>query len=82
MEPWNKNPFAPDEFTAVTVKWDYINEVIVGNGRSNLFDTCSTYFYDRGSLLPWHVSRFPSEMLYVQEHQVPEMVRLAVMVSV
>lgn len=66
----------------VKILWDYTIQQVVdgGNVSCSLFDTHWTYTYRDGSKLPWVLSRYPGEVLYVQEHEVPELVRLAVMV--
>lgn len=75
--PWD-DPFESTE--AIVILWDYENQVIVGEGLSNLFDTCWTYYHTAGAVLPWRLSRFPGDSLFLREEVVPDMVRLAVMV--
>lgn len=76
-DPFNPQPTVEP----IKVLWDYEAQAVVGDGMSSFFDTHWTYIYTHGSRLPWHLSRCPGDLMYVPEGQVPEMVRLAVMVA-
>ena len=78
-----QDPFAnPLKEEVVKVLWDYEAQKVVdvGDVSCGLFDTHWTYSYTAGSRLAWAISRCPGEHIYLQEADVPEMVRLAVMV--
>lgn len=82
--PWKDpfgNPFPGPK--SVQILWDYTTEIVVGEGHEpTLFDTLWTYTYRPGNpALPWVLSRFPGDVFYKQEEEVPELVRLAVMVA-
>lgn len=67
----------------VKILWDYQAQQVIdaGDVRVSLFDTHWTYTYRHGSKLPWVLSRFPGDVFYKQEDEVPELVRLAVLVA-
>lgn len=67
----------------VKILWDYTTQQVVdgGNVSCGLFDTHWTYTYRPGSKLPWVLCRFPGDVFYKDEDQVPELVRMAVMVA-
>lgn len=69
--------------TPIKVRWSYTTETIVDDGVPTLFDTTWTYIY-RGwrSQLQWGLSRYPGDEMVVHEDNVPEIVKLAVMVIV
>lgn len=81
----NDNPFGSDAVysTEVKILWNYKTETVVDGGdvRCSLFDTLHVYMYMAGDSLPWRLSRFPGEHVYVAERAVPELVQLAAMVS-
>jgi hypothetical protein len=85
--PWD-DPFnVPDQAPAVPVKilWDYSTGQVIDGGEVScgLFDTHWTYtYYPWRTSLQWALTRCPGECLYKQEAEVPEMVRLAVMIAV
>lgn len=79
--PWD-DPFGePPKTEPVKILWDYFAEQVVGDGDAGLFDNHWTYIYNPDSRLAWHVVRYPGDLLYVVEKDVPEMVRLAAMVA-
>lgn len=83
--PWD----ASDPFTKgspvpeVKILWDYEAQVVIdaGNVSCGLFDTLWTFTYRHGSKLPWVLSRFPGDVFYRHEDEVPELVRLALLVA-
>lgn len=80
--PWD-DPFNdPPPDRVVKILWDYSTELVVGEGHvPTLFDTFWTYTYRPSLQLAWTLCRVPGETLYMQEAAVPEMVRLAAMVT-
>lgn len=66
----------------VKVLWDYQTQTVVdaGNVSCGLFDTHWIYKYRAGHKLPWVLSRYPGEVIFQLDHEVPDLVRLAVMV--
>lgn len=84
--PWDYDPAAkvlnvvPD----IKILWDYQTQQVVdgGNVSTSLFDTHWVYTFRPGDIsLPWVLSRFPGDVFYKQENEVPELVRLAAMVA-
>lgn len=71
------------EFPMVKILWDFKAQQVVdaGNVSCSLFDTFWTYTYRHGSRLPWVLTRFPREVLYVQETEVPGLVQMAALVA-
>lgn len=67
----------------VKILWDYSTQSVVDGGdvRCSLFDTLHVYKFVAGDPLPWRLSRFPGEHVYVAEVAVPELVQLAALVS-
>jgi len=81
MDPWSDNPFKRDN-VPTKILWDYEKEMVVDSGMCTLFDTSWTYCYDGITVTGWWVLRYPhASPHYLLEAEVPEMVRLAVMVS-
>lgn len=80
--PWD-DPFNADEqdMTPVKILWDYEAQLVVGEGVPTFFDTHWTYMHYPRSRLPWRLIRYPGDVLYLKEADVPELVRLAVMVA-
>lgn len=78
---WPVPPLSPPP--DVKILWDYTTQQVVdgGNVSCGLFDTHWTYTYRADSRLPWVLTRCPGEVLYLQEREVPELVRMAVMVA-
>jgi hypothetical protein len=76
------NPFG-DPFETVMVLWDYTTQMVVdaGDVSNSLFDTHWVYKYRHGHRLPWVLSRYPGEVIFYLDHEVPELVRMAVMVA-
>lgn len=77
--PWDDLVYSPE----VKILWDYVAEQVIDGGdvHCSLFDTFHVYMYMAGDSLPWRLSRFPGEHVYVAERAVPELVQLAAMVS-
>lgn len=79
------NPFPPDGpgTAIVSVTWDYVNEVVADKNHFSLFSTTWEYSYNPAyaQRLRWSVSRCPGDAMHISPNDVPEMVRLAVMVS-
>lgn len=73
---------APDS-ECVKILWDYSTQSVVDGGDvgCSLFDTLHVYKFVAGDPLPWRLSRFPGEHVYVAEAAVPELVQLAALVS-
>lgn len=66
----------------VQILWDYEKQIVVDTGLCTMFDTCWTYVYDGITITGWWVLKDPwSDRKYLLEAEVPEMVRLAVMVN-
>lgn len=67
----------------IKILWDYEAGLVVdgGNVRCSLFDTLHVYMFMADSALPWRLSRYPGEHVYVAETAVPELVQLAALVS-
>jgi hypothetical protein len=65
------------------ILWDYMTQQVVDGGDVNcdLFDTYWLYVYRPDSSIPWALYRFPGDHMYLSEPDVPELVRLAVMVA-
>lgn len=76
------DPFS-DPPEPVKVLWDYQTQTVVDAGAvsNSLFDTHWVYKYRAGHKLPWVLSRYPGEVIFQLDHEVPDLVRLAVMVN-
>lgn len=80
--PWQDNSPSPSP-EVVRILWDYEKGIVIDAGMCTLFDTCWTYVYDGITVTGWWVLKFPNATpQYLLEAEVPEMVRLAVLVSV
>lgn len=79
--PWTYPP-AKDP-AAVKILWDYMAQQVVDGGdvSCSLFDTFYVYSYVDGAPLSWGIERSPGDFMYLMEQQVPELVRIAVLVS-
>lgn len=79
--PWHDNSPTPSR-EVIRILWDYEKEMVVDSGICTLFDTSWTYCYDGITVTGWWVLRYPhASPHYLLEAEVPEMVRLAVLVS-
>lgn len=68
----------------VHVLWNYLTETVVDAGvhvTVGLFDTHRKYTYRHHPQLPWELSCYPGHSMYVQEADVPELVRMAALVA-
>jgi hypothetical protein len=69
--------------TGTKILWDYVTQQVVDGGdvSCSLFDTHWTYTYYHGQSLSWVLERFHGDGMFLQEPDVPELVRMAVMVA-
>lgn len=81
------DPFGQDDTITsadkpIRIQWDYRQQIVVGDDMCTLFDTTWSYYLRPWrTALRWQLVRSPGDALYLHEEDVPEMVRLAVMVS-
>jgi hypothetical protein len=82
VDPWG-NPYPISKFEPVSITWDYVNEVVVEKNHFSLFSTTWEFLYspqDPFAISEWKVCRCPGDESWVHESDVPEMVRMALLV--
>lgn len=79
----NDNPFKSGGGGGTKILWDYMSQQVVdgGNVTCGLFDNYWVFIHRPSYFCPWVLEKTPTDVMYLHDKDVPELVQLAAMVS-